>query len=180
MAAPKRTTAQRERDLEFISRYYLQGLSHLEIRDRLVEAHYPDDGSPISRRTISNDLRTLRERWINSAIRNVDQAIARELAKIDELERTLWEAWERSTRPAKVRTTRTRGELRGGQVVTAEGGIEITTRTADSTGQVKYLTGIARCIQLRTELLGPAGLDIGDAHAAGDGDDSETSGAECG
>ena len=84
MAAPKRTSFEREKDLLEISRLYLTGVTQTDIAARLG----------VSQQQISYDLKALQKRWLAASLAHVDDAKARELAKIDQLEREYWKAWE--------------------------------------------------------------------------------------
>jgi len=45
--------------------------------------------------TVCRDLEWVREEWRKSAVQDYDQARAIELAKLNLVERNLWDAWER-------------------------------------------------------------------------------------
>src|SRR5215831_10820916 len=94
MAAKSRTPFERERDLRETAALYLRGLSQVEIAQRLN----------LSRQQIGYDLKILQRRWQESALADFHAKKAAELAKMDELERTYWEAWERSRQPREVTT----------------------------------------------------------------------------
>src|SRR5436190_23722016 len=53
---------------------------------------------PRQRSTISRDIKAIKEEWKAARVRDLDEALGRELAKLDHLEREAWEAWERSKR----------------------------------------------------------------------------------
>lgn len=143
LAAPKRTKFERERDLLEISRLYLQGITQAEIGQRLG----------VSQPQISYDLRVLRNRWLQSSIVNIDEAKARELARVDHLEREYWDAWEKSKNPVKTRGSK---KVDGEQV-------ESTIQGETGTGDPRYLTGVQWCINKRCEVLGldaPSKTDV--------------------
>src|ERR1700687_1293001 len=94
MPANSRTKLERERDLDKLARHYLRGKTHLELADIFG----------VSRQQISYDLQALHQRWLKSALVNVDAAKSKELAKIDTLERTYYEAWERSVQHKETKT----------------------------------------------------------------------------
>lgn len=114
MRTYRRPKIQRERDLVETARLYCQGLSQAEIGERLG----------VSQRTISKDLREIQRRWQAACVEAISQGKARELARIDELERTYWAAWFDSKRAA----------------------------TRD--GNPAYLQGVLACIEKRCKLLG--------------------------
>lgn len=148
MAAPKRTKFEREKDLLAISDLYLQGITQAEIGQRL----------DVSQQQISYDLRVLRKRWQQSSIVNINEAKAKELARVDHLEREYWEAWERSVGEHRTKTVKARGtEIKGNLA-------EQTLKTEDINGDPRYLSGIQWCINKRCELLG---LDAPSKHEIG-------------
>lgn len=152
----RRTEAERTRDLPEIARLYLRGMSQREIAETLSA------GKPYSltRQTIANDLTDIRAEWMEEATSNYDQHVARELARIDKLELTYWEAWERSCREetAKGGKTVTAPASKAGAapvVTRQEGTVKTTTRD----GNPAFLTGVANCVKLRMDLLGLAAPD---------------------
>lgn len=123
MRTYRRPKIQRERDLVETARLYCQGLSQAEIGERLG----------VSQRTISKDLREIQRRWQAACVESISQGKARELARIDELERTYWAAWFDSKR---VKTSK---------AIKQE-------ETRD--GNPAYLQGVMTCIEKRCKLLG--------------------------
>lgn len=135
-AGAKRSPAQREHDLAEVARRYLHGESQAGIG--------ADVG--VSQQQISYDLGILRGRWAKSALMAFDERFAQELAGIDELERTYWDAWQRSMEERTVTETRKRSTPRG----------EITEammRREKSHGNAAFLAGVERCKAQRIELL---------------------------
>lgn len=86
MARPKRTNFEHERDLAKTCELYLKGKTQQEIADELG----------VSRSQIEYDLNQIRHRWSTQTVYNLDQYKAKELAKLDALEREHWQAWEAS------------------------------------------------------------------------------------
>lgn len=93
--------------------------------------------------TICRDLEWNRARWLESSIRDLDQARAEELSKIDQLERTYWDAWIKSC-----------GEREMKEVETSPHGDRTKLKREKLTGNPSYLIGIMACINKRCELLG--------------------------
>jgi hypothetical protein len=91
MAAPKRTTTERERDRRLIAEYYLTGRSIYQITDELNARQ--DVTYTLSSKQVWYDLRLIRERWVKSGLRDFDKAQAQEIERIDRLEREHWAAW---------------------------------------------------------------------------------------
>jgi hypothetical protein len=156
----KRTEAEKARDLEEISSLYLRGKKASEIADELVRRH---QYTGLSAQTIQLELKSLRQMWVQSALINYDEAKAREIARIDELEAAAWDAWNRSW---------------GKQTITVQEGIEDkfghkgdsdeekgrkpttytrkrgTSTTKERFGDPRYLEKIQWCINERCMILG--------------------------
>ena len=86
MAANRRTPIQIEDDRREIASLYLQGKTQQAIAERLS----------MTRQMVGYDLKAVQRRWREDTSRNLDEDKAQELAKLDELERTHWQAWEDS------------------------------------------------------------------------------------
>lgn len=99
LGGPKRTPDEILRDRAEIARMRLTGMSQDEIAIELSKLR---DYS-LSRTTIANELKAVREEWLRCSIDNYDNLRLIELARLDQEERVAWEAWHRSTQP-KVRT----------------------------------------------------------------------------
>jgi hypothetical protein len=134
MAAPKRTAFQREADLERISEMYLKGKTQQEIAD----------ATGVRQQQITYDLKTIRQRWIASSVRNFDEERGIALAKIDALERAAWDAWEKSCEE------KTRKSIQ--QNAFGDKTSSVTTETL--LGNPAYLQIVDRCIERRCKLLG--------------------------
>lgn len=138
MAAPKRTDFERENDYRRITDMYLQGKTQADIAAALG----------VSQPQISMDLATIQKRWRTSTAINLDEAKQKELAKIDTLERTYWDAWQR-TLEEKTKT-RTEQSKTGDKSGAAKATIEKETLL----GNPAYLSGIQWCISERCKILG--------------------------
>jgi len=135
MAAPKRTKFQREENYVQITELYLRGKTQYEIA-ALLE---------ISQSQVNYDLKVIQRQWRESTTMNLDEAKAKELARLDELERTFWAAWESS----KTERTQARQEKNNaGATVKAS----MTKEQRD--GNPAFLAGVMGCIEQRCKLLG--------------------------
>ena len=143
MSAKKRTPIQIEDDRREIASLYLQGKTQQAIAERLC----------MTRQMVGYDLKAIQRRWREDTSRNLDEDKARELAKLDELERTYWQGWEDSLEQVTTETT-SRAVAGGG----AGGGGGVTERAAirreDKQGTPTYLRGVIDCIDRRCKLLG--------------------------
>jgi predicted transcriptional regulator len=154
----RRTTAQRTKDLERTAELYLRGVRQSEIAEQMG----------VSQQTVSNDLQALYAEWRESALVDMDAAKSRELARIDELERTYWAEWEKSqTRREVTQTKKSEGK---------EARSEASVRREDRLGDPRYLAGVQWCIERRCAILGinaPTKM----AHTGADGGAIETKGS---
>lgn len=144
MAATKRTRFERERDLGLIAGLYCEGKTQVVIAERVG----------LTQQQISLDLKVVRERWLKASIESIDAAKGRELAKVDHLELTYWEAWERSLVEKQITATKKRQGLRvvgkDEQAATTEASI----RKEQRDGNPSYLAGVQWCIERRCKIMG--------------------------
>jgi len=101
----------------------------------------------VDRSTISRDLTTLKARWKESGIRDLNMAKGQELERLDALEREYWQAWEQSKGPHEITTTEQTTDSDGERVKAA-------IRKEDQHGDPRYLDGVQRCIEQRCKILG--------------------------
>lgn len=140
---PRRSGLQREKDLAELARRYLQGELQALIAEELN----------VSQQTISNDLKTLKKRWQDSALIDIDTARQRELAKIDNLEVEYWNAWKRSLGDVETITTEMLGAPKAKSKDDKPRG-KVQRRVAGQKGDAAFLKGIQWCIEQRCEILG--------------------------
>ena len=76
-------------------------------------------------------------------LQHVNAFKARELAKVDNLEREYWDAWARSQEEAETRTVTK--DSKGGSTV---------DRYEGQVGDSRFLSGVQWCINKRCEILG--------------------------
>lgn len=135
MAAKRRTPFERECDLKRIADLYLKGKTQAAIG---AELGY-------SQQQIDYDLNEVKRRWREDTSINFDEAKQQELAKVDALERTYWDAWERSLEEkVKTRTEKQTGKDGGKASVEKESLL----------GNPAYLAGVMNCIERRCKMLG--------------------------
>ena len=132
MAAPRRSKFQIEDNRRDITRLYLRGKTQMEIAQQLG----------ISRAMVAYDLAAIQERWRDDTALDLDAAKSRELAKIDELERTYWATWESSLEQKETTTT---ARTEAGDALRATAQMKKETRD----GNPAFLEGVLKCIQRR-------------------------------
>jgi hypothetical protein len=134
MPPRKRTKFERESHLEQVTEMYLRGKFQSEIAVALK----------ISQPQVSYDVAIIQKRWRESSLVNWDEARAKELERIDSLEREYWAAWEAS------KTERTKKRQRKG----ATGAIDASIETEQRDGNPAFLAGVIACIDRRCKILG--------------------------
>lgn len=136
MPKPGNKTAEQWERRERVSRLYLRGLSQERIASEVGA----------SQATVSRDLTAVQAAWQQSALVDIDEARARELARIDELERTYWAEYEASKEERVITSTeRTEGKLQQSKAA---------VRKEQRQGDPRYLSGVQWCIERRCAILG--------------------------
>jgi hypothetical protein len=141
MARKSRNPLEREQDLREAAALYLRGLTQTEIAQRLN----------VSRQQICYDLKFLQRRWQESALADFNAKKASELARVDELERTYWQAWERS---CQAREVTTQEKTQAGEGQTEDIRRKAGVRKEPRDGNPEFLRGVERCIELRCKITG--------------------------
>lgn len=118
------------------ARLYLQQRTQWEIGEALS----------IDQSTVSRDLAEVRKDWQARATGDLSARKWEELARIDALERTYWDAWEKSCQDAERRTAK----KVGGEKPREEAG----RTTSGRDGNPEFLKGVERCIEQRAKILG--------------------------
>jgi hypothetical protein len=123
-----------------VAAMYLQGLSQWEIGQRLS----------VTQQCVAKDVAALEREWLASAVVDIDAAKAKELARIDRLERVAWGAWRRSCRQKERATTRMERKMDEA----AQRAKAITSKATEARdGNPEYLKRVEWCINKRCELL---------------------------
>lgn len=132
--ARRRSPSELDRDRRRVAELYLQGQTQHEIAAVLN----------VAQSTISNELKAIRKLWRKSALVDFNEKIDRELAKIDLVEQTFWQAWLASCEDVEQTT------MSGG----ADGPAQVVRKTVKGKGNTACLTGILSCVDRRCKLLG--------------------------
>ncbi|HEY7159462.1 MAG TPA: helix-turn-helix domain-containing protein [Gemmataceae bacterium] len=120
-----------------VARLYLQQRTQAEIASAVG----------VNQGTVSRDLKAIQAEWQQQRLDDFTQAKLRELARIDQLEREYWQAWERSCqdreKTLQEKTTAPTGDR-----------LKAGTRSEGRDGNPEFLRGVERCIELRCKILG--------------------------
>jgi len=133
----RRSSSQLVRDRRSIADYYLQGWLQVDIADELG----------IDQSTVSRDLKAIQATWLKSTLIDFSKVKAREIAKIDRLEREYWQAWQES-KEEKVTTATEETASKDGKRGKAQ------IRREERSGDPRYLAGVQWCIEKRCKILG--------------------------
>jgi len=136
----RRTNKQIAADRVTISEYYLQGKPQREIAELM--------GFSIG--VVNREIEAIRQAWAESPLINFNEAINRELARLDLIEREAWAAYERSKEPREIRTQS------GGEGLPARA----TISRQNQNGDEKYLRIALECVDRRIKLLGLEKLSV--------------------
>lgn len=137
MSDVDRSESQKAKHLAEIATRYLRGETQAAIASTLG----------INQSTVSRDLASLRQIWRDSAVRDFDELVAEQLAKIDALEAEYWQAWQRSV------TVKETIRNESGENSKGPWNKSVTAREV-LLGDPSYLAGVERCIAARCKLLG--------------------------
>lgn len=141
-----KTDGQREEQLALIAQYHKDGLSQSEIATRIG----------CSRPQIHYDMQTLFRRWREEQMDKIWDIRLSELAKLDLLENTAWDEWERSRLDAEKNVTKNvevSAIDNDGQLLKLPAE-EITRTVAGQAGDPRFLEIIRKCIEDRRKIYG--------------------------
>lgn len=137
-----RTKDQKKRDRAIIADMYLKGFNQFDIGDEVG----------ISQPQVACDLKVIRKQWLESTIKDFDEAKAKELAKLDTLEQEAWGAWEQSKLDKE---TESEEFTREGKKTKNKAKIaKINIKKEGQTGNPAYLAIVKDCIKRRCDILG--------------------------
>jgi len=155
-AAPKRRQHAKQKSVELqdrrteIAALYVKGYFQFEIAEALG----------ITAAQVNRDLKSIQAEWAETRVEDLQLAKQKELAKLEQVEREAWQAWDRSQKDA-VTEKRTAGEI---EATTSKDGkpgesIELPVTKTETTraGQVgdpRYLDQVQKVVERRCKLLG--------------------------
>lgn len=151
-----KTDVERFEIKNIIATQYLKGAGAYDIH-----RHCLGVGHSLSVKSVYNYLNSLKKEWFENRMTAVDEWVSKELAKIDNLEREAWEAWENSKKEKQKSFNKTiyDGEPKEGQKP------KIKTNEASKTieasdGNSEFLKVVQWCIDKRLEIIGFGKLNV--------------------
>lgn len=132
--------------------HWIKGYSYREIQKKIADQF--DYNSSLM--TISRDVKVVIEEWRETRLTHVEELKAIELQRINKLEKTYWEAWERSL----AGTQRTSEKQKATANITVDGAKtmvpymgEKSTSREETYGDPRFLAGVQWCIMQRCKIL---------------------------
>ena len=145
--------------LDIIAQLYKRGYSYPEIKEEVMTRL---DLKTYSLRTVHKDVNRLLEEWRSTRIENFDHSVQLELARIDELIKEAWQAWDKSKEDYVQKSSKQKGlpnvkgeddeDNKPPEVLTIS--MEQSAREINQTGDPRYLDLIHKLLIERRKLLG--------------------------
>src|ERR1700733_2241062 len=148
-----RTETQKAAHRRKAAELHLQGKTHLDISLEIG----------VSRSTVSKDLKVVEREWLLSSRLDFDAAKARELARIDFLEREAWSAWFESKKESVISSTKASDIVDKKGVSLPMKRVSTSIKKIKRTGNADYLATVQWCIEARCKIRGffsPVKLDV--------------------
>lgn len=147
-----RVKREQQNRMDIIAPMYRHGYTYREMQ---AEVKARLDLKTYALSTLKQDVDRLVAEWREQRMDDVDKNITMELARIDEIIREAWLAWEKSKEDYDATTQKQKGipnpETMEG-IVTVQ--LEKTTKGVQCCGDVRYLELINKQLQERRKLLG--------------------------
>lgn len=125
----------------------------------------------VSRDIIRYDLDAIRENWKKSALFDFNEAVGKQLARLDMAESEAWDAWEKSKTNRSVTVTRQRRRtLPSASDAVLDNVSEAMKRDEQRDADPRYLQIALDCIKERNKILGLYAPDELRGAAAGGGE----------
>lgn len=141
---------QRDKLKNQVTELYLKGLSYRSIKAVLDE----ENTTSVSIATIGKYVNGTIQEWKDERLKALDDIKETELRRINKLETTYWDAWEKSVQEHKKKTDKQKAvpnkKTGAMDVKQAEKSVHIEERY----GNPQYLAGIQWCISMRCKILG--------------------------
>lgn len=102
----------------------------------------------VSQGQVSQDLKAIRSEWRQARVATFEEKVEEELAKVDNLEREYWQAWEKSKSDYSKKSIKKKGSAE------KPTSLERVDTEVITMGDPRFLAGIQWCINKRCEILG--------------------------
>jgi hypothetical protein len=146
MSTHRRSEAELQADRTMIARLYVEGWSQQEIVDQMARLR----PYALSLASVARDIQQIRDEWRAYRLWHMDDLIARELARLDHIEREAWAAWHDSRKEQKETIQNVKPDREKNNAPVPVGGM-ITTRPG--VGSHHFLQVALDCVKERNKLL---------------------------
>jgi len=142
---PKRSPLEIKQNRVKIAELYIKGVYQAEIATELN----------LDQSTISRDLKAIQAEWVKNTTLDLDHFKGKEIAKIDQVERTAWEGYTRSLEKFKSTITTGKGITEDKETgkVTA-GNKDQVVKVEERNGDPRFLDVVMKCIERRCKIMG--------------------------
>jgi hypothetical protein len=151
--APKRTKGQIQEDRVVIAKMYCEAKPLWQITSTINE-RIQDRGEKytLTYQAIQNDLRWIRRVWEREQSEWFNRFVSEQLARIDNVERTLWEEYWDSKKEKMTTIVKGKGQKdnKGNHK-----NYETIVKKEQRLGDPRYLEAVVRCLEMRQKLLKP-------------------------
>lgn len=138
--------------MDIIAPLFRKGYTYRELRDAVMDKL---GLNTYSLATVKHDVEALLKEWQEARLVETDELVTLELARIDEIIREAWAAWEKSKIEVKKNKTKAKGVPSvGGDGARRTVSIEQTTEDVITCGDPRYLDVINKALMERRKLLG--------------------------
>lgn len=147
-----RIKREQQQRMDVIAPLYRHGYTYRQIQ---AEVQKRMDLKAYSLSTLKHDIDRLVKEWREQRLEDIDQTMTTELARIDEMVREAWMAWEKSKEDYDATTQKQKGIPNPDKmdaIVTVQ--LEKTTKGVQCCGDVRYLELIHKLLMERRKLLG--------------------------
>lgn len=114
----------------------------------------------VAKSTVGRDIQACREEWRAERVRDVDEWVSSELARLSLAEEQLWRAMRKSSAPSRKTLVRSRQVLVGDEVRTLT---NTWTETTEREADPRYFKVLVDIVDRRSKLLGldrPRSIDL--------------------
>lgn len=153
--ANKRTTMQKIADRKFLVDGLLQGKTMYGVHQELNEARKGEYSLSYSQ--IVYDIKVIEREWVEHYLEDVNAMKAKELARIDRIERAAWDEWERSKRTiAKTEKEQVENEQVGKDNVAYQKHRKTRAKKVEQERDAdkEFMKIIQWCVEQRCKILG--------------------------
>jgi hypothetical protein len=149
----KRTKAQIAADRGVIADMMIEGKSVYTIRDHINAIRKYN----LSVSSIGYDMRVIQKEWVETYLQDINVAKAKELARIDRVEKAAWIAWEESKKAlTKTEKEKVENEQIGksGEAYQKHRKVRAKTTEQESNADKEFIKVVQWCVETRCKILG--------------------------